>query len=106
MSDREPRIKVIADNLFEIMWIGGKLLISYIRDGVNILSSIWKDDHLTPLRDDDGFIDGIWNGGVTNQKGSRINDTQEDNTLVYDEYTIDGNIIYDGILGDVDDDNG
>ena len=46
MSDREPRIKVIIDNLFEIMWIGGKLLISYIRDGVNVLSSIWKDDHL------------------------------------------------------------
>ena len=38
------------------------------------------------------------------EKGSRINDTQEDNTLVYDEYTIDGNIIYDGVMGEVIDD--
>ena len=103
MSDREPRIKVIIDNLFEIMVIGGKLLISYIRDGWSWIALLWKDDHLSPPKQEDDFI---WNGGVTNERGSRINDTQEDNTLVYDEYTIDGNIIYDGILGDVDDDNG
>ena len=30
----------------------------------------------------------------------------EDNTLVYDEYTIDGNIIYDGMMGEFNDDNG
>ena len=97
------RLKTIADNLFEIMWIGGKLLISYIRDGWSWIALLWKDDHLSPMKAEDDFI---WNGGVTNERGSRINDTQEDNTLVYDEYTIDGNIIYDGILGDVDDDNG
>ena len=97
------RLKTIADNLFEIMWIGGKLLISYIRDGWSWIALLWKDDHLSPPKQEDDFI---WNGGVTNERGSRINDTQEDNTLVYDEYTIDGNIIYDGILGDVDDDNG
>ena len=94
---------VILENLFEIMWIGGKLLISYIRDGWSWIALLWKDDHLSPMKAEDDFI---WNGGVTNERGSRINDTQEDNTLVYDEYTIDGNIIYDGILGDVDDDNG
>ena len=97
------RLKTIADNLFEIMVIGGKLLISYIRDGWSWIALLWKDDHLSPMKAEDDFI---WNGGVTNERGSRINDTQEDNTLVYDEYTIDGNIIYDGILGDVDDDNG
>ena len=103
MSD--SRIKVIADNLFEIMVIGGKLLISYIRDGVKVLSNIWKDDHLTPPRQEDDFI---WHGGVTNKKGSRINDTQEDNTLVYDEYEMDtGRVItYDGIMGEIEDDNG
>ena len=97
------RLKTIADNLFDIMWIGGKLLISYIRDGVSWIALLWKDDHLTPMKTEDDFI---WNGGVTNERGSRINDTQEDNTLVYDEYTIDGNIIYDGMMGDVEDDNG
>ena len=96
--------KSIADNLFDIMLIGGKLLISYIRDGVSWIALLWKDDHLTPPRSEDDFI---WHGGVTNKKGSRINDTQEDNTLVYDEYEMDtGRVItYDGIMGEIDDDN-
>ena len=97
------RLKTIADNLFEIMVIGGKLLISYIRDGWSWIALLWKDDHLSPPKQEDDFI---WNGGVTNERGSRINDTQEDNTLVYDEYTIDGNIIYDGMMGEFNDDNG
>ena len=94
---------VILENLVEIMIIGGKLLISYIRDGWSWIALLWKDDHLSLMKAEDDFI---WNGGVTNNPASRIDDTNEDNTLVYDEYTIDGNIIYDGILGDVDDDNG
>ena len=93
--------KSIADNLFDMMVIGGKLLISYIRDGWSYVALLWKDDHLTPLRGDD---DGVWNGGVTNLKGSGINDTEESNTLVYDEYTIDGNIIYDGVMGEIEED--
>ena len=96
------RLKTIADNLFDIMMIGGKLLISYIRDGVSWIALLWKDDHLTPMKTEDDFI---WNGGVTNERGSRINDTQEDNTLVYDEYSHDdGRVItYDGIMGEIDD---
>ena len=96
------RLKTIADNLFDIMIIGGKLLISYIRDGVSWIALLWKDDHLTPMKTEDDFI---WNGGVTNERGSRINDTQEDNTLVYDEYSHDdGRVItYDGIMGEIDD---
>ena len=96
------RLKTIADNLIEIFIIGGKLLISYIRDGVSWIALLWKDDHLTPMKTEDDFI---WNGGVTNERGSRINDTQEDNTLVYDEYSHDdGRVItYDGIMGEIDD---
>lgn len=93
--------KSIADNLFDMMVIGGKLLISYIRDTWSYVALLWKDDHLTPLRGDD---DGVWNGGVTNLKGSGINDTEESNTLVYDEYGIDGNIIYDGVMGEIEED--
>ena len=94
--------KSIGDNLFDIMLIGGKLLISYIRDGWSWIGLLWKDDHLTPMKTEDDFI---WNGGVTNERGSRINDTQEDNTLVYDEYSHDdGRVItYDGIMGEIDD---
>ena len=97
------RLKTIADNLFDIMIIGGKLLISYIRDIGSWIALLWKDDHLTPMKTEDDFI---WNGGVTNERGSRINDTQEDNTLVYDEYSVDDPkrvITYDGIMGEIDD---
>ena len=95
--------KSIADNLFDMMVIGGKLLISYIRDTWSYVALLWKDDHLTPLRGDD---DGVWNGGVTNLKGSGINDTEESNTLVYDEYDDTGRVItYDGIMGEIDDNN-
>ena len=93
----------ILENLGEILVIGGKLVLSYIRDFISTIALLWKEDHLTPMKNEEDFI---WNGGVTNNPASRIDDTNEDNTLVYDEYTIDGNIIYDGMMGDVEDDNG
>ena len=95
------RLSRIVENLGDILLIGGKLIISYIRDGWNTLALLWKEDHLTPPKDEEDFI---WNGGVTNNPASRIDDTNEDNTLVYDEYTIDGNIIYDGVMGEMNDD--
>tara|TARA_Y100000004_G_scaffold92360_1_gene103536 strand:- start:29 stop:319 length:291 start_codon:yes stop_codon:yes gene_type:complete len=93
----------IIDNLIDIFLIGGKLILSYIRDFWNTLALLWKEDHLTPLKEEDDFI---WNGGVTNEKGSRIDDTNEDNTLVYDEYSLDNQeiITYDGIMGELQDD--
>ena len=99
----KEKLRNIINDLFDILVIGGKLLISYIRDGWSWIALLWKDDHLTPPKQEEDFI---WNGGVTNNPASRIDDTNEDNTLVYDEYTIDGNIIYDGMMGDVEDDNG
>ena len=97
------RLSRIVENLGDILLIGGKLVISYIRDFWIALALLWKDDHLTPPKQEEDFI---WNGGVTNNPASRIDDTNEDNTLVYDEYTIDGNIIYDGMMGEFNDDNG
>ena len=92
----------IVNNLFDIMMIGGKLIISYIRDFYNTLALLWKEDHLTPLREEDDFI---WNGGVTNNPNSRIDDTNEVNTLVYDEVDYESGevITYDGIMGEIDD---
>ena len=95
------RLSRIVENLGDILLIGGKLVISYIQDGWSTLALLWKDDHLTPPKQEEDFI---WNGGVTNNPASRIDDTSEDNTLVYDEYTIDGNIIYDGVMGEMNDD--
>ena len=97
------RLSRIVENLGDILLIGGKLVISYIRDGWFTLALLWKEDHLTPPKNEEDFI---WNGGVTNNPASRIDDTNEDNTLRYDEYTIDGNIIYDGMMGEFNDDNG
>ena len=97
------RLSKIIENLGDILLIGGKLIISYIRDGWNTLALLWKEDHLTPPKNEEDFI---WNGGVTNNPASRIDDTNEDNTLRYDEYTIDGKIIYDGMMGEFNDDNG
>ena len=97
------RLSRIVENLGDILLIGGKLVISYIRDFWSTLALLWKDDHLTPPKQEEDFI---WNGGVTNNPASRIDDTSEDNTLRYDEYTIDGNIIYDGMMGEFNDDNG
>ena len=96
------RLSRIVENLGDILLIGGKLVISYIRDFWIALALLWKDDYLPPKQEEDF----IWNGGVTNNPASRIDDTNEDNTLVYDEYTIDGNIIYDGMMGEFNDDNG
>ena len=96
------RLSRIVENLGDILLIGGKLVISYIRYGWVTLALLWKDDYLPPKQEEDF----IWNGGVTNNPASRIDDTNEDNTLVYDEYTIDGNIIYDGTMGEFNDDNG
>ena len=100
----KEKLRNIINDLFDILVIGGKLLISYIRDGWSWIALLWKDDHLTPMKTEDDFI---WNGGVTNERGSRINDTQEDNTLVYDEYSFDNQeiITYDGIMGEIEDDN-
>ena len=95
------RLSRIVENLGDILLIGGKLVISYIRDGWIALALLWKDDYLPPKQEEDF----IWNGGVTNNPASRIDDTNEDNTLRYDEYTIDGNIIYDGMMGEFNDDN-
>ena len=95
------RLSRIVENLGDILLIGGKLVISYIRDWWIALALLWKDDYLPPKQEEDF----IWNGGVTNNPASRIDDTSEDNTLRYDEYTIDGNIIYDGMMGEFNDDN-
>ena len=99
------RVSRIVENLGDILFIGGKLVLSYIRDAWNTLALLWKEDHLTPPKNEEDFI---WNGGVTNNPMSRIDDTNEDNTLVYDEYDVDTGrrITYDGIMGEIEDGNG
>ena len=94
------KLNNIVMTLFDMMVMGGKLLISYIRDIGSWIALLWKDDHLTPPKQEDDFI---WQGGVTNLHQSRINDTKEESTLQYDEYDDTGRMItYDGVMGEID----
>ena len=102
------RLDSFVNDLFEIIIIGGKLLISYIRDGYGWVALLWKDNDLIGMRNpNDGTMEHqVWNGGVTKLNHSGINDTEESNHLVYDEIGINGRVItYDGIMGDIEDDN-
>ena len=76
MSDKKDSI---LENVFDIIISSVKLGISYGRDFWDSISVVWKDDHLTPRQEEDF----IWNGGVTNEGGSRIDD-DENTTIIYD----------------------
>ena len=45
------RLSRIVENLGDILLIGGKLVISYIRDGWNQLSLLWKEDEFKSPND-------------------------------------------------------
>ena len=78
------------NDLFDILISSVKMVGGYGRDGWNWIALFWKDDHLTPPRQEDDFI---WNGGET----FRIDD-DENTPTPYD----DGVIKYDGIMDEVE----
>jgi len=89
MNDKKDSI---LENIFDIIISSVKLGISYGRDLWDSISVVWKDDHLTPRQEEDF----IWNGGVTNEGGSRIDD-DENTPTPYDD-----TIIYDGIMENIE----
>tara|TARA_R100001591_G_scaffold97840_1_gene103912 strand:+ start:532 stop:825 length:294 start_codon:yes stop_codon:yes gene_type:complete len=95
MNKREPKLVVIIDNLLDIMVVGGKLIISYIKDGWDSISHFWHNEIDEEERE-------MWNGGKT------FFDEDEKTPTPYDEgfgenNLIDnnGNVIYDGVYDDV-----
>ena len=95
MIKREPKLVVIIDNLLDIMVVGGKLIISYIKDGWDSISHFWHNEIDEEERE-------MWNGGKT------FFDEDEETPTPYDEgfgenNLIDnnGNVIYDGVYDDV-----
>jgi hypothetical protein len=85
----------IMNDLFDIIISLVKLGVDYGRDLWDSISGIWKDDHLTPLKQEEDFI---WNGGVTNEGGSRIDDSNDEHTQTpYDDI-----ITYDGVMDEID----
>mgnify|MGYP003125550625 FL=1 len=93
------RLNNIMNDLFDILIQSVKMGIGYGRDLWDSLSPIWKDNHLHPPKQEEDFI---WNGGVTNEGGSRIDDSNDEHTQTpYDDI-----IIMDGIMEEIEDDNG
>jgi len=95
--DESNKDKDIMNNIFDIIISSVKLGVDYGRDLWDSISVMWKDDHLTPMKQEEDFI---WNGGVTNEGGSRIDDDETTPT------PMDDIIMYDGIMEEIENDNG
>ena len=91
----EDRKNDILNDLFDIIISSVKLGISYGRDLWDSLSVVWKDNHLHPPQQEEDFI---WNGGVTNEGGSRIDDSNDESI----QTPYDDTIIYDGVMNEID----
>ena len=79
------KLNNIVNNLFDIIISLVRMVGSYSRDIWNSVVVIWKDNDL-PQEEEKG----IWNGGVTNQGGSRIDDDETTPTPMDDIITYDG----------------
>ena len=90
MSDGGDKMNNIVNNLFDIIISSVKMVGSYGRDLWDSVSPLWKDDHLTPPKDDEM----IWNGGDT----FRIDD-DENTPTPYDDDVV---IRYDGIMDEIE----
>ncbi|MAR77538.1 MAG: hypothetical protein CMD43_01175 [Gammaproteobacteria bacterium] len=85
----------IMNDLFDIIISLVKLGVDYGRDLWDSISMIWKENHLTPPKQEEDFI---WNGGVTNEGGSRIDDSNDEHTQTpYDDI-----ITYDGVMDEIE----
>ena len=85
----------IMNDLFDIIISLVKLGVDYGRDLWDSISGIWKENHLTPPKQEEDFI---WNGGVTNEGGSRIDDSNDEHTQTpYDDI-----ITYDGVMDEIE----
>jgi len=98
----------IFNNLFDLLIIMVKIGVSYMVELWNNLSWIWKED-LPPHMQEEVEM---WNGGST---GRRTRVLKDDGILIdditdtpYDESKImdSKGIIYDGMMGEIQDDNG
>ena len=85
------KINNIVNNLMDIIISSVKMVGSYGRDVWDSVSPLWKDDHLTPPKQEEDYI---WNGGET----FRIDD-DENTPTPYDDDVV---IRYDGIMDEIE----
>ena len=81
----------IVNNLMDIIISSVKMVGSYGRDVWDSIVPLWKDDHLTPPKQEEDYI---WNGGET----FRIDD-DENTPTPYDDDVV---IRYDGIMDEIE----
>ena len=92
------RLNRIMNNLFDLIIILVKIGVSYMIELWENLSWIWKEDIPHHLQEE---VE-MWNGGSTGREN-------KDEVIYADGITdtpIDDNVIYDGMMGDIQDDNG
>ena len=91
------KLNNIVNNLFDIIISLVRMVGSYSRDIWDSVVVIWKDNDL-PQEEEKG----IWNGGETfgSGNGYTIDDDESTPTPMDD----DVNIIYDGIMGEMEND--
>ena len=95
----EDRLGRTLNNIFDLLIIMVKIGVSYMVELWNNLSWIWKEDIPPHMQEE---VE-MWNGGSTGRK--------DDGILIDDitdtPYDVDeSNIIYDGMMGEIQDDNG
>lgn len=93
------RLDRIFNNLFDLLIIMVKIGVSYMVELWNNLSWIWKED-LPPHMQEEVEM---WNGGSTGR-------VRKDDGVLIDDITDtpydESKIIYDGMMGEIQDDNG
>ena len=82
----------IVNNLFDIIISLVRMVGSYGRDVWDSMSIIWKENHLTPPKQEEDYI---WNGGETFKIDEELDGRTE---TPYDDIAIR----YDGIMDEID----
>ena len=100
MQQEQDRLGRVLNNIFDLIIIMVRIGVNYMVELWRNLSWIWKEDIPPHLNEEVK----MWNGGDTFQEEEdvvKITESPNDGTSI-DEM----NIIYDGMMGEIQDDNG
>ena len=100
MQQEQDRLGRVLNNIFDLIIISVRIGVNYMVELWCSLSWIWKEDIPPHLQENaDGREVKMWNGGDTFQD-------EEDVVKTTESPSDEMNIIYDGMMGEIQDDNG
>ena len=100
MQQEQDRLGRVLNNIFDLIIIMVRIGVNYMVELWCSLSWIWKEDIPPHLQENaDGREVKMWNGGDTFQE-------EEDVVKITESPSDEMNIIYDGMMGEIQDDNG